>query len=452
MMRSMYSSIQGLRAHQQRMDAIGNNIANVNTIGYKAQRVTFASAYAQTLNGSIAPSATRGGVNAQQIGLGVGVASIDSLMSQGSLQMTGEVTDLAISGNGFFVLKDGGKFLYTRAGNFDFDAQGNLVSKTTGQRVQGWVSDATGTFPATDVSSIRDVQIPLTDKSLAKPTSLVKFDQTLNSLAPDGTIHRTAVKIYDSLGREHILDVTFEKDPAIPGPPPLPGTPNRWTINVTSSDMDTTAVPPTSNVTVGAGTITTAFPFTIDFNSDGSLDYAAAFGAIPERYILDVTFDDNGVYGFEPQTIEFDLSKITQVAMSGVNNQSNVRAYEQDGYEAGDLEGINVDSLGMVTAFYTNGQQKQVAQVALATFSNPAGLLRDQNSNWIESNNSGMARIGSPGTADRGAIAPARLEMSNVDLSNEFTEMIVTQRGFQANSRTITTTDELLQELVNLKR
>lgn len=449
MMRSMYSSIQGLRAHQMRMDAIGNNIANVNTIGYKAQRVTFASAYAQTLTGSLAPSATRGGINAQQIGLGVGVGAIDSLMSQGSLQTTGQVTDLAISGNGFFVMKDGGKFLYTRAGNFDFDSQGYMVSKTTGQRVQGWVPDpVTGVLPSRDVSTITDVQIPLTDKSLAKPTSMVKFDQALNSLAPDGTVHTTAVKIYDSLGREHLLDVTFTK---------VAGTPNQWQLDVTTPDIDPATGTP--NVTVAAGPVTGAFPFTVDFNPDGTLDYAAAFGPFapgtppPSKYLLDVDFTDTlGLYGFAPQRIELDLTKISQVAMTGVNNQSNLRAFEQDGYMAGDLEGINIDTLGMVTAFYTNGQQKAVGQVAVATFANPAGLLRDQNSNWIESNNSGMARFGAPGTADRGQIAPSRLEMSNVDLSNEFTEMIVTQRGFQANSRTITTTDELLQELVNLKR
>ncbi|HLO01854.1 MAG TPA: flagellar hook protein FlgE [Symbiobacteriaceae bacterium] len=432
MMRSMYSSIQGLRAHQQRMDAIGNNIANVNTIGYKSQRVTFSSAFAQTLTGSLAPSATRGGVNAQQIGLGVGVGSIDSLMGQGSLQTTGQVTDLAISGNGFFVLKEGGKFLYTRAGNFDFDAQGYMVSKTTGQRVQGWLPDTTGAFPARDVSTITDLQIPLTDKSLAKPTDLVKFDQALNSLAANGDVHTTAVKVYDSLGNAHILDVALTKTAT-----------NDWTIDVTSAD---TNVP--SPLVGGGGN-----PTSIPFKPDGTLDYATA--GITPAAPFELTFDaDFSFYTTDPtaQTIRFDLSKITQVAMSGVNNQSNLRAYEQDGYEAGDLEGINVDNQGMVTAFYTNGQQKAVGQVGMATFANPAGLLRDQNSNWMESNNSGMARFGAPGTADRGAIAPSRLEMSNVDLSSEFTEMIVTQRGFQANSRTITTTDELLQELVNLKR
>lgn len=431
-MRSMYSSIQGLRAHQQRMDAIGNNIANVNTIGYKAQRVTFASAFAQTLNGSLAPSATRGGVNAQQIGLGVGVGSIDSLMSQGSFQTTGQVTDLAISGNGFFVMKEGGRYLYTRAGNFDFDAQGYMVSKTTGQRVQGWLPDATGTYPARDLSSLTDLQIPLTDKSLAKPTSLVKFDQSLNALAAVNDVHTTAVKVYDSLGNEHILDVTFTKTAT-----------NDWSIDVTSSD------PLVLSPLAGGG----GNPASIPFLSDGTLDYTTAGITPPAPFEL--TFDaDFSAYTTDttPQTIRFDLSKITQVAMTGVNKESNLRAYEQDGYEAGDLEAINVDNQGTVTAFYTNGQQKSVGQVALATFANPAGLLRDENSNWIESNNSGMARIGAPNTADRGAIAPSRLEMSNVDLSNEFTEMIVTQRGFQANSRTITTTDELLQELVNLKR
>jgi flagellar hook protein FlgE len=433
MMRSMYSSIQGLRAHQQKMDAIGNNIANVNTVGYKAQRVTFASAYAQTLTGSAAPSIARGGINPQQIGLGVTVGSIDSLMQQGSLQTTGQVTDLAISGNGFFVLKDGSKFLYTRAGNFDFDAQGYLVSKSTGQRVQGWLPDPiTGAFPNRDVSSLTDLQIPLTDKTLAKATSEVKFDQALNALAAPGTVHTTAVKVYDSLGNAHILDVTFTKDLV---------NPNEWTMNVTSSDPNVTVAGP------GLG-------FLVTFLSNGTLDYTAAGFAGPPFPDYEVAIDiDASFYGaLSPQTINLDLTKITQVAMSGQNGQSTLRAFEQDGYEAGDLEGVNVDNLGFVTAYFTNGQQKQVGQLALATFANPAGLMRDQNSNWIESNNSGMARFGAAGSADRGLIAPSRLEMSNVDLSSEFTDMIVTQRGFQANSRTITTTDEMLQELVNLKR
>lgn len=429
MMRSMYSSIQGLRAHQMKMDAIGNNIANVNTIGYKAQRVTFASAYAQTLTGASSPSATRGGINAQQIGLGVGVGSIDSLMSQGSLQTTGQATDLSVSGNGFFVLKDGGKYLYTRAGNFDFDAQGNMVSKTTGQRVQGWLPDATGAFPAKDVSTLTDVTIPLTDKSLAKPTDLVKFDQALNALAANNDTHTTAVKFYDSLGMEHILDVTFTKTAT-----------NDWDIAVTSKDTNLSVTP-------------NSVPGSIQFNSDGTLNYTLGGFTPPAPYELTYDVDTSFYTGPGPvQTLRLDLSKITQVAMSGVNNKSDVRAYEQDGYEAGDLEAINVDNVGMVTAHYTNGQQKQVGQVALATFANPGGLVRDQSSNWTESNNSGMARFGAAGSADRGLIAPSSLEMSNVDLSSEFTDMIVTQRGFQANSRTITTTDEMLQELVNLKR
>lgn len=434
MMRSMYSAIQGLQAHQLKMDAIGNNIANVNTIGYKAQRVTFASAYAQTLQGASAPTAGRGGINGQQIGMGATVGSIDSLMSQGSMQATGQGTDMAISGNGFFVLKDGGKFLYTRAGNFDFDTQGYMVSKLTGQRVQGWLPDATGAFPTRDVSTLTDVAIPLTDKSLAKPTGLVKFDQALNALAPVATppavTHQTSVKVYDSLGMEHILDVAFTKT----------GT-NDWTIDVTSADTNLTVTPGTGN------------PASIHFNPDGSLDYAAATITPPAPYEL--SFDVNtGFYtgGTGAQTVRFDLSKITQVAMSGVNNQSTVRAFEQDGFEAGDLQSFMVDNTGMITASYTNGQTKQVGQVALATFANPAGLVRGEASNWSESPNSGMARFGEAGSADRGKIASTKLEMSNVDLSSEFTDMIVTQRGFQANSRTITTADEMLQELVNLKR
>jgi flagellar hook protein FlgE len=454
MMRALFAGVQGLRAHQTRMDVIGNNIANVNTTAFKASRVNFAEMYNQTLGGATSPSAARGGTNPRQVGLGVGVSSIETIMDEGSMQLTGKATDMAISGNGFFVLRDGGKYAYTRAGNFDFDAQGFLVNPATGQRVQGWMPDkTTGQFPTRELANMTDIQLPVADSVLASATTTVDFDQSLNANAPvwasGQPTHTTAMTVIDSLGQEHTITLNLFKTDN-----------NTW--NVEARDANGAAL------TLGGLTYSTPAPGTtayvappagqvqLQFNTDGSLhdndaDPATAFPMVTLSYVPGggATPMDGTAGNLPP--IKLDMTKLIQPAIAGATT-STMRALSYDGYPTGALDRIAIDNQGVVTGYYTNGQYREVGQIALANFFNPAGLLKDGNNNWIESPNSGLALVGAAGESGRGVIASNNLEMSNVDISQEFTNMIVTQRGFQANSRIITTSDEMLQEVVNLKR
>jgi len=433
MMRSLFAGVQGLRAHQVRMDVIGNNIANVNTTGFKASRVSFADAYSQTMSGATAPSSIRGGLNAKQIGLGVGVASIDNIMEQGPMQLTGKNTDMAISGNGFFVVRDGGRYLYTRAGNFDFDAQGFLVNPATGQRVQGWMPNLAGVLPTREAANMTDIQLPVADSVLAKATTLVNFDQSLNASSPTGTVHTTAATVLDSLGNEHVVNLTVTKSAA-----------NTWTVAANCPTATATTLSASGSLAYGGGVTD------LRFNSSGQLvDATGAVTTDPFQMNVQLTLANGAA---SPQVVALDFGKVIQPAFKETTDPSTLRALDYNGYPSGALDSISIDSRGTIIVYYTNGQYREGAQVALANFYNPGGLMKDSANNWIESPNSGLALIGSAGESGRGLIASNNLEMSNVDISAEFTNMIVTQRGFQANSRIITTTDEMLQEVVNLKR
>lgn len=440
MMRSLFAGVQGLRAHQVRMDVIGNNIANVNTVAFKASRANFADMYSQTLSGGSRATGSAGGTSPRQVGLGVDVSTIDVIQTQGSLQLTGKVTDMGIEGRGFFVLREGGRYVYSRAGGFDLDAEGNMVNPATGQRVQGWLPDSSGTFPARDSANMTNLRIPLSEGQLAQATTLVTFAQALNANAvttAPGSSTQTAATVIDSLGKEHTINLTFTK-----------AANNAWDITATSPAGAPIAVP---NL-YGAATIAPA-PGAgvgrIQFGPDGSLMDDDANAATPFRLNMSYT-PSNGA-----STVNFalDLTDVIQPAFTSTDaTASTVKAVEFNGYPSGTLTNMNIDSRGVITGFYSNGSYREIGQVAVAAFANPGGLVKEGNNNWSESVNSGIAVIGAAGEGGRGDIAASSLEMSNVDLTAEFTSMIVTQRGFQANSRIITTTDEMLQEVVNLKR
>ena len=409
MMRSLFSAVSGLRTHQTRMDVIGNNIANVNTPGYKTSRATFQEVFSQTLKGASSPSGTstteRGGTNPMQVGLGVDVASIDTIQTPGNLQPTGRLTDLAIEGNGFFVVLDGETQAYSRVGVFSTDGDGVLVDYE-GRKVLGWVADSSGNLsPDRTGDNLKPLSIQIGSNMPAKATENVQWIKNLDANSAVNTIKKTAVTVYDSLGRTHTVQVEFEKTGV-----------NEWTWKATYPD-------------------TLPASGTIKFKNDGSFDEV-----------------DHQTFGFTPQganavSLKMDFSKLTQVA-----GPTTVEAGAVDGWPTGTLESFSFDSTGVISGFYSNGKNLVLGQIALANFRNPAGLIKLGNSLFIESNNSGRVEIGPAGTAGRGTVAPAALEMSNVDLAEEFTQMIITQRGFQANSRVITVSDELLQELVNLKR
>ena len=466
MMRSLFSGVSGLQNHQTRMDVIGNNISNINTTGFKRGRVNFQDILYQQLQGAARPTETLGGVNPKEVGLGMSVASIDTIHIQGSLQTTAVPTDLAIDGNGFFILDDAGTQLYTRAGSFSIDAEGVMVNPANGMKVQGWMAEEIGGVAFLDVSApVGQIVIPVGGKDPAAETTLVNFACNLDKRLPELTenptpdeIRRatwsTTIKIYDSFGNPHDLQVQFQK---------VPDTPNTWTaiVNVNpQAELST-------NATIGFGAEAPAADgpntFTVTFSNNGTLlsaedgdgNISGASGQVQMYVAYDVpntTANEDGT----PVRQQFLLNlgsvggftnSITQYA-----EESSSKAVEQDGRTMGYLENFKIDQSGIITGVFTNGTTRTLAQVALASFTNQGGLEKVGNNAYRVSNNSGLANIGPSGIAGKGKIIPGALEMSNVDMADQFVDMIVTQRGFQANSRTIQTADQLLQELLTLKR
>jgi flagellar hook protein FlgE len=463
MMRSLYSAVSGLQNHQTRMDVIGNNVANVNTTGFKKGRVTFEDILSQTLTGAARPTDERGGLNPRQVGLGMTVASIDTIMSQGSAQTTGKNTDLAIMGEGMFTMKLGERTFYTRSGNFMIDRDGGLVNPN-GLKVQGWSAQTApnGERYVNTSSPLEDMKIPIGQKLEAKQTSYVKFRSNLNLdtpfLAANATpeeirqnTHTTTIDVTDAYGTKRRLAVNFAKERLNPE-----GTQWQWRGTVQIEGI------PDQNIklNIGGAKVDTNNQFLLGFHTDGTVSTVTeAAGANPQTVAegklvpsLDVTLP-NGTH----QTINLELGTAGQVPdavtqFSTGNSKSTTSAYQQDGYEMSYLESFKIDDSGTVTGSYSNGERRMIGQIALSNFVNPSGLTKEGESLYTESNNSGMAMVGAAGTQGRGKIFAGTLEMSNVDLSETFTDMIVTERGFQANSRVVTTSDDMLREILQLKR
>lgn len=665
MMRSLYAGISGLRNHQTRMDVIGNNIANVNTVGFKGSRVNFQDMLSQTMQGASGASGERGGTNPMQIGMGMGVASIDTLFTDGSFQSTGKQTDLAISGQGFFVLTDGTNQVYTRAGAFDFDTVGNFLVPGTGYKVTGWTADAFGNINTS--STAAPIQIPVGQQMSAKPSTSIDYANNLSASDPVGTTILSSINVYDSLGNAQKVNQTFVKESDnswlastnVPGSTitaggisqilfnsngtlntvksvtaaPIPTAtvtipalqlnntlssadsanytvfdsnniphevkvtftntaPNAWSYKV--SDL---ATPNAADLTLGtmsfdgATSSYTGFPISfklagetnavsinapanqinpiignfagagvatngaagpingivtlngLQLNGDTtssatttnkiSTTVADASGA---SHPLDITFtatgtntwsyvihdtganagaDVTGTMTYDPSTgayspltsyvgaagaatgtIDFafgtganvpvapnslnatiatGVSPYTTTAPTSLSfkppggandvtlslNMGNLVQYggastagavNQDGYASGSLEKTSINTSGVIIGQFSNGQTLSLAQVALANFNNPSGLGKVGESLYVKTTNSGEPQVGAAGSGGRGGFNAGSLEMSNVDLAQQFSDMIVTQRGFQANSKIITTTDSMLEELVNLKR
>jgi flagellar hook protein FlgE len=466
MMRSLFSGVSGLQNHQTRMDVIGNNIANINTTGFKRNRVNFQDILYQQLQGAARPTEEIGGVNPKEVGLGMSIASIDTLHIQGSLQTTGMGTDLAISGTGFFVLDDAGKQLFTRAGAFTVDEAGLMVNPANGMKVQGWMAREIEDYTVIDISRpVEDLVIPIGGKDPARVTTFINFACNLDKRIPeipenptgrqiiDGT-WSTAIDIFDTYGDKHILQVEFTR---------VPGTVNSWNATV---NVDPQNEVPT-NATIGFGEEAPAVggptTFIVNFSNNGTLlsaedgagNISGASGQVQMNVAYDVqTSTPNEDGTLVRQEFVLDLGQvggynrsITQYAET-----SSSKAVEQNGRTMGYLEQFKIDSNGVITGIYSNGSTRDLGQVAMASFPNQGGLEKAGDNTFRVSNNSGAANIGPSGIAGKGEIVSGVLEMSNVDMAEQFTDMIVTQRGFQANSRTIQTADQLLQELLTLKR
>lgn len=423
MMRSMYSAVSGLRTHQTKMDVIGNNIANVNTVGYKKGQMTFQEVFSQTVRGAGAAQGGKGGTNPQQIGLGVDAGSINTIHTEGASQRTDNPTDVMIDGEGFFVVTDDTNFenrYYTRAGNFTVDGAGNLVT-ADGYKVLGYRANDNGEITET----YGPIVINRSETIAATPTKTIELRGNLN---PASDKHTADTIIKDSLGNSWIVEFEFKK-----------GTEeNTWKMslgNIKSQDGEL-------EITNGELAETT-----IRFGEDGKIiaDDLDLKLNIPSQNGVSFGEDENiTIFGKDNPD---SYNKMTQYA-----NDTDLKPHAIDGNSSGKLTGFAIDPSGTVNGIFSNGENKALGQLMLAKFDNPMGLEKMGSNFFINTRNSGEPQYGTAGTSGFGAAKSGNLEMSNVDLSMEFTEMITTQRGFQANSRIITTSDEMLQELVNLKR
>lgn len=423
MIRSMFTAISSLSLHQKYLDVVSNNLANANTNGYKSARVLFQDQFSQMLNPGSAPSADLGGTNPTQIGLGVRLGYVTPSFTQGTLQNTGRNMDLGIQGDGFFVYGQDGGRRYSREGSMNLDADGYLVNSATGLRTQGWLAGVNGVDTNLPVD---DIQID-TEKTLAKATENVLFGGNLSAATATSGTGSVMVSMgaYDSLGALTTASVKFTRtaanalvwdwavvDPATGNPNPATGVGSGSVTFDANGQLDTTVNP--------NPTVTTAVQIP---GSAGS----ANGGQI---------------------ALAFDFSKLTML-----NAATSATVTSQDGLAAGTVSDVFISpNDGAVSLIYSNGLVEQVGQVALARFTNPSGLIRADGTSFIAGLNSGDPQIGAPATGGRGNIAAGYLEASNVDMAQEFTNMILAQRGFQASSRVISTSDEILQELVNLKR
>jgi flagellar hook protein FlgE len=405
---SVFTGVAGLQTYQRAVDVIANNIANVNTVGFKAARVSFAEALAQTLR--VGSSA---GTNPMQIGLGVGLSSIENLMTQGNLKSTGRPTDVAILGDGFFALSDGNTVSYTRDGVLLLDGQNRLVSASNGMCILGWLADpATGEIDTTsNIDPGSEIMIPIGTRLAARQTSSVTYQGNLDASQDPATPVDTSFTIYDSLGAAHQISVTFTKSAV---------NPNEWSWAVSSPD----------GTCADTGTIT--------FTEDGECQTDSI------SFTLALT-DPGGATANIPITAS--LTVVTQLV-----GDNSAQAVSQDGLPVGALQSFSIDELGVVTGIYSNGMSERLAILALAGFTNPGGLSKLGSGLYAPSPNSGQPMIKPPQVGTNGTLASGFLEMSNVDLAQEFASLIVTQRAFQANSRVVTTADEMLQDVLSLKR
>ena len=490
-MRALFSAISGLRNHITFMDVVGNNIANVNTIAFKSNRVSFQDVLGQTLRGAAAPQASVGGTDPVQIGLGMQLGGVRTIHTQGSLQSTGKATDFAIQGDGFFLVSDSARTYYTRDGSFDVSVNGDLVSPISGLKVLGWAANQSGIVDTTIVPA--PISIPFGTQIAAKATTTVGLTGNVDANHSVGQAFSTTATMIDSLGVEHPVKMALTKKASnqwtvttsadatatlqgggtgsvdtVTGTPTQEIRPGSWSIisdvggNLTAVFTPTggSAEPAVVGTITASGTNTTLIPG-LTLTNGGVLQ--AGTDQIDIAGGTDVNFSSTGQYlatnpaisinltvttgANTPLNVTLNLTGVTQFADSG-----QIVAGSNDGQAAGSLVSFAVGSSGNVSGIFSNGSNQSLGQIALALFTNPAGLAKEGNNLFGLSANSGDPIVGLPGTNGRGVVTPGALEGSNSDLAQEFTSVIMAQRGFQASARVITAADEMLQDLVNIKR
>jgi flagellar hook protein FlgE len=491
---SLFIGVSGLTAYQNQIDVISNNIANVGTIGYKGQDVEFQDLLYQNLGFASAPTSTHGGINAEQQGDGVQIGAVDTSFEQGGLQTTGVNTNLAINGNGFFALNninDSGSTTYTRDGDFSLNESGYLYSPSNGLAVLGYPVQSNGTI--SQVAPPQPIQIPFGLKSIAVgtgfgaksgPTTDSVYDVSLGGNL-DQTDYITAVSsagadivsttitttVYDSLGGPHEVQITYQPDPHATGGLTLPATvlnasgaavtaATEYSFTVTSTDGSCNGV----STTLGTG-----FIF---FDQNGQFINTSSSA-------IAATAADEHVAGTAPSTATGDLFTVTTWAspsgannatavgagtanpaeigldfsnMTSLNSSATANTVSQNGFGPGILSNITIGQDGTITGAFTNGQNQTLGRLALATFGNEGGLTRLGGNQFATSANSGIAQYGFANQADFGSIDSGSLEQSNVSIATEFTKMIMAQRAFEANGKSITTADQDLQTVIGLKQ
>ena len=428
MMRSLYSGVSGLKVHQTKMDVIGNNISNVNTVGFKASRVTFSELFYQTTQAASGSNAEKGlgGQNAKQIGLGASLSSIAvDINSEGGSQSTNRPFDLKINGDAFFVVQKTGATYFTKAGNFATDDYGNLVTDT-GAYVMGYVADSVGGPLQTDQLRPISIYAQKYVNTIPQATAASNFSGNISKVDSnfaEGLPITRNIQVYDNLGYQYSVQVQINK--------------------VSDTEYSVT----TNGVYSG-----TALVEGLTASMDGTLNFDEATGLLTEETVFDLSITGNEAFTVDP--IRVDFSKITCYGTESTIDSAR-GAYDGTGAgkKVGVMTSVGVDTNGNVVAAYDNGDNEIIGQIAVTTFSNPSGLEKVGENMFAATLNSGEFNgVGSDVATTGGSITSGVLEMSNVDLASEFTDMIVTQRGFQANSRVITTSDTMIEELLGLKR
>ena len=404
---SFQQGLSGLNAASRGLDVIGHNIANAGTIGMKSSRAEFAEIYASSA----------GGIGGTNVGLGVEVGTVSQQFTQGTLTITGNDLDVAINGGGFFqVTQNDGSTAYTRAGNFKLDKEGNIITNS-GAQVMGYPTDTQGVRQSFDTQPLK---LPTGSPIPAKQTTRMAAEITLDASAvvaatatpttPLST-YGTSLTAFDPQGLEVPVGLYFQKTAN-----------NTWSVYTSINGSD----PATST------------PFTLNFNTDGSLNTATS--TVPA---LTLASPNNPAQTF---SATLDLSRMTQV-----NSRFAVSDLSQDGYTSGQLTGLKIEDSGIITASYSNGQTQSAGQVALVNFRNAQGLSPTGSGYWVETAASGQPVRGAPGEGTFGQLRSGALEESNVDLTAELVNMMTTQRAYQANAQTIKTQDQILSTLVNLR-
>lgn len=415
------ASLSGLNASQQKLNVIGNNLANINTVGFKASSVQFSDLVSQSVGGSSA--------NPMQVGLGVTTGAISPLFTQGGFENTGIATNVAIQGNGFFVVGSGSDESYTRAGNFSFDADGMLVT-ADGLPVQGYTT-SNGAGGIATGGALSNIVIP--PGTLLAPVATTQFTtaSNLDAAATVGSTFTSSVQMVDSLGTTHVATITYTNTAS-----------GAWSYDITVPGADVTGGTP------GTPFSLLAAPGTVTFTGAGAL--AQVNGAAPANVTITGPAWANGATA---GNLTWSLVAANgSTNLTGFDAASATTSVTADGSVAGSIDKISIDSQGQLIASFGAGKTSVVGQLALANFNNAQGLVKLGSNRYGASAAAGQANVGAPGAGGRGTLVGNQLEQSNVDIAQEFTQMILAQRGYQANAKGITVADEVLTDTLQLKR